>query len=372
MRTGISSRRAPLPALPLKGGGAISIFVAARRCIIGVALLSLVGALSAHAAAPAPTPVTPELIAAAIREGKLVFYTSIEAEVAEKLGKAFSAKYPGVAVQVERTGSERIFQRVDQEYASNIHAVDAFEANDVTHLLYWKQQGWLAAYVPEDVARWPASARDADGFFAASRATLSVMGYNTRLVTPDEAPKSYADLLAPKWSGKIVKAHPGYSGNIMTATFALSRALGWDYFKALGQQRVMQVQSANEAPKKLALGERAIVFDGNEYIALLLKAQGAPVAVIYPSEGTPLCSGAAGVMQDAPHPNAARLFMAYIFSRDGQQLLVDNHLRSFHPDAAEPADRVKLSQIKLLIADPAEQEKAIEEIKRRYQEYFGT
>jgi iron(III) transport system substrate-binding protein len=361
-----SRRRTPLPSLPLKGlkgGGAI--FIAA-------ALLSLVAALPARAGAPPPTPVTPELIAAATKEGKVVFYTSIEAEVAEKLGQAFTAKYPGVAVQVERTGSERIFQRVDQEYASNIHAIDAFEANDVTHLLAWKQQGWLAAYVPEDLARWPASARDADGLYAASRATLSVMGYNTKLIKPEDAPKSYADLLDPKWNGRIVKAHPGYSGNIMTATFALSRALGWDYFKALGQQRVMQVQSANEAPKKLALGERPLMFDGNEYIPLMLKAQGAPVAIIYAREGTPLCSGAAGVMKEAPHPNAARLFIAYFFSRAGQQFLVDNYLRSFHPDVVEPADRVPLSQIKLITADPGEQEQAIEEIKRRYREYFGT
>ena len=63
-----------------------------------------------------------------------------------------------------------------------------------------------------------------------------MIGYNTRLVKPEDAPKSYADLLDPKWAGKIVKAHPGYSGNIMTATFALSRALGWDYFKRLAEQ----------------------------------------------------------------------------------------------------------------------------------------
>jgi iron(III) transport system substrate-binding protein len=329
-------------------------------------------AVPVHAAAPPPVPVTAELVEAATKERKVVFYTSIEAEVAEKLGKAFTATYPGVTVQVERTGSERIFQRVEQEYASNIHSIDAFEANDATHLLAWKQQGWLAPYVPADVARWPASARDAEGLYAASRATLSVMGYNSRLITPEDASKSYADLLDPKWSGRIVKAHPGYSGNIMTATFALSRALGWDNFKALGQQGVMQVQSANEAPKKLALGERPLMFDGNKYIALMLKTQGAPVAIIYPSEGTPLCSGAAGVMKDAPHPNAARLFIAYFFSRAGQQFLADNYLRSFHPDVVEPADRVPLSQIKLLIADPREQEKAIEEIKQRYRDYFGT
>ena len=336
-------------------------------------LVAALGALLA-AAAPAPSPVTPPaLVAAAQQEGKVAFYTAMDVQVAEGLAKAFEAKYPGIAVEVERSGAERIFQRVGQEYASDIHAVDAVDSSDAAHLLYWKQQGWLAAYVPEDVARWPASARDADGFYASNRATLSVIGYNTRLVSATDAPKSYADLLEPQWSGKIVKAHPGYSGNIMTATFELSRRLGWDYFKKLGERHIMQVQSSTEPPKKLALGERPVMFDGNEYNALILKAQGAPIAIVYPAEGTPLAAGSAGVMKDAPHLNAARLFISYLFSLEGQQFLVDKgHLRSFHPDVKEPPDRVPLSEIKLLTADPAEQEKAVDEIKRKYAEYFGT
>jgi iron(III) transport system substrate-binding protein len=339
---------------------------------LALAALSL-AATGAAEAAPAATPVTPELVAAAQKEGKVVFYTAMDVQVATDLKVAFEAKYPGIAASVERSGAERIFQRVGQEYASSIHAVDVVDSSDAVHLLYWKQQEMLAPYVPEDVTRWPAGARDADGLFASNRATLSAVGYNTRLVKPEDAPKSYADLLDAKWKGKIVKAHPGYSGNIMTATFELSRTLGWDYFKKLGQQQVMQVQSSTEPPKKLALGERAVMFDGNEYNALLVKAQGAPVAIVYPSEGTPLVSGSAGVMKDAPHPNAARLFLSFLFSREGQQLLVEQgQLRSFHPDIQEPADRTPLSSIKVLTADPAEQEKAISEIRRKYAEYFGT
>jgi len=340
---------------------------------LGATALTILLGTAAEAAAPPPSPVTPELIEAAKKEGKVVFYTAMDVQVAAGLGKAFEAKYPGITAQVERSGAERIFQRVEQEYSANIHAVDAIDSSDVAHLLYWKEHGLLAAYVPEDVPRWPASARDADGFYASNRATLSVVGYNTKLLKPEDAPKSYADLLDPKWSGKIVKAHPGYSGNIMTATFELSHTLGWDYFKKLGQQHIMQVQSSTEPPKKLALGERPLMFDGNEYNALLVKSQGAPVEIIYPSEGTPLVGGSAGVMKDAPHPNAGRLFINFLFSREGQQYLVDKgFLRSFHPDVKEPADRVPLSKIKVLTADPVAQEKAIEEIKQKYAEYFGT
>src|SRR5262245_24513904 len=335
---------------------------------VGVALV-----LSLSAAATQTSSVTPELVEAARKEGKIVFYTSTDIQVAEGLAKAFELKYPGIRAQIERAGAERVFQRIFQEYTSNIHAVDAVESTDIVHFLYWKRQGRLAAYVPDDVTRWPASARDADGFYAAPRATFSVIGYNTEQLTPENAPTSYVDLLDAKWKGKIVKSHPAYSGNCLTATFVLSRLLGWEYFERLGGQRVMQVQSANDPPKKLALGERQVMLDGTEDVALLAKAKGAPVAIVYPREGSPLVAGGSGVMRDAPHPNAARLFISFMFSRVGQQFLVDKgHLRSFHPDIIEPADRVPLSRIKVLTTDPIEQDKASEEIKAKYAKYFGT
>ncbi|HET7594106.1 MAG TPA: extracellular solute-binding protein [Stellaceae bacterium] len=343
-----------------------------RRAAVAAALL-LPFALPAGAAAPAPTPVTPELVAAAQKEGRVVFYTSIELRLAEKLGQAFEARYSGITVQVERSGAERIFQRVAQEEESNVHAADVVESSDIGHALAWKRGGLLAPFVPADVARWPADARDPDGFFAADRATLSVVGYNTRLVKPEDAPKSFADLLDAKWTDKIVKAHPGYSGTIMTATFEQSQALGWDYFARLARQKVMQVQSATDPPKKLALGERPVMADGSEYVMFGLQSSGNPVAIVYPAEGTPLIVGSAAVMKSAPHPNAARLFMSFIFSRDGQQLMSDvGGLRSFHPDVKEKPGRTPLASIKLLKADPLEQERANEEVKRKYAEYFGT
>ena len=131
---------------------------------------------------------------------------------------------------------------------------------------------------------------------------------------PDEAPKSYADLLDPKWVGKIVKAHPGYSGTILTATFQMQRDIGWDYFEKLAKQNIMQVQSASDPPKKLALGERAVMADGIEYGIFQLKEKGQPVEPIYASEGTPLIIGPNGILKNAPNPNAARLLQSYMLS----------------------------------------------------------
>ena len=174
---------------------------------------------------PAPaSAVTPALIEAARKEGKLSFYTALELNVAERLGKTFEAKYPGISVRVERSGAERIFQRIAQEQASNINAVDVANSTDPAHYLDWKKKDWLAPYLPDDVAKhFPADQVEPDGLYATSCAWMEAIGYNTNLVKREDAPKSYADLLDPKWVGKIVKGHPGYSGAILTATFVLTR-----------------------------------------------------------------------------------------------------------------------------------------------------
>jgi iron(III) transport system substrate-binding protein len=325
-----------------------------------------------HAQAPAPYDATPQLVAAAQKEGKVVWYSATDVQVAEKLARAFEAKYPGIKVQVERSGAERIFQRINQEYGSKIYNADVVETSDEVHFLHFKKMGWLQPAVPTDVARfWPKDERDPDGNFAAYRAHLSVIAYNTKLVKKEDAPKSHADLLDPKWSGKMVKAHPGYSGTIMTGTQALSQAIGWKYFEQLGKQKVMQVQSSTEPPKKLAQGERPVMADGNEYNVFLLKESGVPVEPVYAPEGTPLVVGNAALLKNAANPNAGRLFYHFMFTREAQQLNSDvGGLRSFHPEVKEKAGRVPLSQIKLLHSDPTVLDP--EAIKKKYEEYFGT
>jgi iron(III) transport system substrate-binding protein len=345
-----------------------------RRAFLKTSTAAAVGvfALPAHAAAPEPTPITPALIEAARREGKVSFYTAMDIAVAEKFAKAFEAKYPGIAVRVERSGAERIFQRIAQEKASNIHAVDVVNSADAAHLIVWKRNGWLEPYVPEDVAKhYPPEQKDPDGMYASQRAWLCAIGYNTNLVKPEEAPKSFADLLDPKWAGKMVKAHPAYSGTIMTATYQIARDLGWSYFEKLAKQRVMQVQSSTDPPKKIALGERAVMADGNDYNVILLKEAGQPVEVVYPAEGAPLIVGPNAIFRNAPNPNAARLLQSYLFSLEAQQMLVDVIAqRSFHALVKEKPGRKPLREIKLMKDDPAAVEAQAEEIKTRYTQLF--
>jgi iron(III) transport system substrate-binding protein len=352
MRDGQISRRT---VLKVSGAAAVSVFASPIR-----------------AAAPEPIAITPALIEAAKKEGKVAYYTPIDLPVSEAIAKAFEAKYPGIAVRVERTGAERIFQRIGQEYASNIHAVDVVNSSDAAHFIVWKRDGLLAPFVPEDVAKYySAEHKDPDGVFAGFRGGLSVIGYNTRLVKAEDAPKSFADLLDPKWAGRIVKGHPGYSGTIMTATYEMSRDIGWEYFEKLAKQRVMQVQSASDPPKKLAAGERALMADGNEYVLFQVKDSGGPVEAVYPAEGTPLIVSPNGLFKAAPNPNAARLFQCFCFSPECQELVVNKGgMRSLHAQVRDKPGRRPLGDIKVMKEDAAAVEKMGEEIRTRYSKIF--
>ncbi|MEW6451883.1 extracellular solute-binding protein [Leptospira sp. severe_002] len=325
-----------------------------------------------RAAPPAPEAITPALIEAAKKEGKCSFYTAMDLEFAERLGKTFEQKFPGIAVRVERSGAERVFTRIAQEYQSNIAAVDVANTADQAHVIIWKKEGWLLPFLPQEVVEnYDKTYYDPEGFEVVTRVLVSPFGINTNLVKMEDAPKSFADLLDPKWAGKMVKAHPAYSGTIMNATFQIARDLGWGYLEKLAKQRVLQVQSATDTPKKIALGERAIMIDGAGYLVIRNKEAGQPVDVIYPAEGTPVATSPSVVFKRAPNPNAAKLFQSWMHGREGQQLLVDFARQySAHKQTVEKPGVRKLADIKLMKEDPEGVEKGADEIKRRYGQIF--
>ena len=312
-------------------------------------------------------------VEAAKKEGKVVWYTSLALPTAERVGKLFEAAYPGIKVEVQRTGSQRILQRVMQELQANLKLVDVIHTSDAGHFVLLKEKKLLMKYTPAGVDAFPAGFKDKDGYYYTLRATVNVIAYNTKLVPAAEAPKGWKDLLDPKWKGKLVTAHPGYSGVISTHVLALVHLNGWDYFKQLAQNKLMLVQSAVDPAGVVASGERQVAVNGGDYYYYQMKKKGNPIEVVYPKEGVPLVVSPTAIASFAPHPAAARLFTDFTFSRELQQVMVDSEgLYTGHPDVKYPSDKPKLSELKLLTVEPEELEKRNEEIKNRFVEFFGA
>jgi iron(III) transport system substrate-binding protein len=228
-------------------------------------------------------------------------------------------------------------------------------------------------HTPAGVESFPPGFKDKDGYHYGLRATVNVIAYNTKAVSAADAPRTWKDLLDPKWRGKLVTAHPGYSGVIATHVLALVHLHGWEYWKQLAQNKPMLVQSAVDPAGVVASGERAVAVNGGDYNFFQAKQKGNPVEVVFPAEGVPLVVSPSAITSFAPHPNAAKLFTDFIFSLAVQQVLVDTEgLYTGHPGVKYPAGRPKLGDLKLLQVDPEELEKRNEEIKTRFVELFGA
>ncbi|HKB26228.1 MAG TPA: extracellular solute-binding protein [Methylomirabilota bacterium] len=336
---------------------------------------SLVSSLLAAALvlAAVPSAAQDARVEAARTEGKVVWYTSLALPSAEKVAKLFEAAYPGIKVEVHRTGSQRILQRVMQELQAGLKIVDVIHTSDAGHFVLLKEKKLLAKYTPPGVDRFPAGFKDADGYYYGLRATVNVIAYNTKLVSAADAPKTWKDLLDPRWKSKLVTAHPGYSGVIATHVLALVHLHGWEYFKQLAQNRLMLVQSAVDPAGVVASGERVVAANGGDYYYYQMKKKGNPIEVVYPKEGVPLVVSPTAIAAFAPHPNAARLFTDFTFTRELQQVMADSEgLYTGHPEVKYPTDKPTLSELKLLSVDPEELEKRNEEIKKRFVEFFGA
>jgi iron(III) transport system substrate-binding protein len=313
------------------------------------------------------------LFQAARKEGVVLWYTSLALPSSTAIAHAFKTKYTGIDVEVHRTGSQRVLQRVMQEATAGIKNADVIHTSDAGNFELFKDKGMLLKYTPRGVEPFPAAFKDKDGFYFGMRATLSVIAYNPKVVADKDAPKTWKELLNPKWKGKMVSAHPGYSGIIMTHVLALVNLYGWDYFRDLGKNSLHMVQSANDPAGVVASGERPIGANGAEYFYYKTQKQGNPIQIIYPKEGIPLIVSPVAIAKDAPHPNAAKLFSDFIFARESQQLLADKEgLYTGHPEVTYPADKPKLKDLKLLAPSADELEKRNAEIKKRFTEYFGA
>jgi iron(III) transport system substrate-binding protein len=340
-----------------------------HECIGIVALASVLIILSTAAIASSQDG----RLAEARREGKVVWYTGAALMTAERVARLFEQAHPDIKVEVHRSGSERILQRLMQEATAGIKNADVFNSSDAGHYVLLKKKGMLAKHTPVGAERFPDGFRDPDGTVFGWRAFLIVMSYNSKLLPVGEAPKTWKNLLDPKWKGKLVTAHPSYSGSIASYMLALLNIYGWDYFKQLAQNKPHLTQSVHDPAQLVAAGERIVGANGADYFLYSERKKGNPIGIVYPQDGAPLIVSPSAITSFSLRPSAARLFTDFIFSKEVQQFLADSEaLYVPHAEVTYASDRPKLSELKILTVDPEELERRTEEIKKRFIEFFGA
>ncbi len=315
----------------------------------------------------------PALEAAARKEGGVTWYIAqIDSETAERMGRAFTARYPGIGVSVIRTTGQVAYERLLQDLKNNAAQCDVFSSTDIAQYPALKKRNALAEFRPEGVdGLVPAALATADpGFYYPSAMTGHLLIYNAAKVAAADAPKAWTDLLDPKWKGRVATGHPAFSGCTGVWAVALRKQYGWSYFEALAKNNPRVGRSGND-PVTLINAAECLVGPAPSGTAFQQVDKGNPIAPVYPSDGTTLCVGPSAVMASAPHPNAARLFQSWLMSDEYARLSVANHTDAIRPGMTLTSGQKPLDSVKVLGLSVAEIAKGVPEIIEQWRETFG-
>ena len=203
-----------------------------------------------------------------------------------------------------------------------------------------------------------------------SSATSHIMIYNSLRVTAADAPKSWTDLLDPRWKGRVATGHPAFSGCTGIWVLALTKTYGWSYFEKLAKNNPRIGRSGNDPVTLINAGE-CLVGPAPGNTAFQQVDKGNPIAPVYPSDGSTLCLGPSSVMANAPHPNAARLYMEWLMSDAFGKLSVANHGDPVHPGLTLTSGQKPLDQVPLIALTVEEVSKGIPTIIEQWRYTFG-
>lgn len=294
-----------------------------HRRQIGIAAAA---ALAAPWVARAQGSSLATLYEAARKEGELTWYTVPQtSEVAEKMGRTFTARYPGVKVNVVRTTAQVAFQRLNQDLKAGTPNCDVFTSTDLAHYVDLKGRNLLLKYLPAAVAKQDKRVQnlDADAYFHASSCFMMGLVYNTQKVSAANAPTSWNDLLNPKWNGAAVVAHPAYSGAAGAWCIEMRKLYGDGWFQKLAANKVHVGRSTIDAVTSVISGE-ASVSAGPMSLAARSASRGNPVATLAPKEGPVLILAPSGILAHSRRPNASKLFMEWMLgSEDTERISVE-------------------------------------------------
>jgi iron(III) transport system substrate-binding protein len=294
--------------------------------------LALLFATAARAAEPDPA-----LVEAGRKEGSVVWYsTLIVNQIVRPMVDAFERKYPGIKVQYSRATSSDTAIKIRNEARARRVQADVFDGPNTVFLL--EDANLVADYTPRAAADWPLSLRDVHGHWTAQCMFIWTAAVNTNVVKPEDIPKTYDDLLNPRWKGQIAWTSdltpggpPGFLHNILVDR---GQDRGMDYLRAFAKQEPVVIPAAQRVVlDKVVSGEYPLAVMILNYHATISAGQGAPVKWLRMeplSQSLSLIS----LLKDAPHPNAARLLVEFVLSDEGQKIMADNDYLPASPRVA--------------------------------------
>ena len=310
---------------------------------------------------------------AAKKEGEITWYTShYTSEGAEDLGRGFTEMY-GIKANVVRMTAQVAYQRLLHDLKKNQIICDVFSSTDVGHYVRLAAEDRLEKYAPQTESKIAPMFRnfDSTGYYHTTSAGLVVLTYNSAKVKAEEAPKKWPDLLDIKWKGKVSVGHPGFSGYVGTWALTLRNLYGWSFFDKLEKNKPQIGRSINDTVTALSAGERQVAagWDGS---TLFSASRGNPLAVNYPSDGAVLIIAPSAIMKGAKHPNAARLFMEYLYSIEAAKINARHFAIPLRPEVPSPPGAKPISEIKTIRPTVAEIDKGIAEVIEQWRETFGN
>jgi ABC-type Fe3+ transport system substrate-binding protein len=293
----------------------------AKRIATRIAILTISAIFTLHPLAQA-LAADAALIAAAKKDGQVVWYTTlIVSQAVRPLAKAFTEKYPGVEVRYSRADSGPTALKILNEARAGRLQADVFDGNGTVPPLV--QAGLVAAYLRPTADRYPDELKDPNRHWISTNLYFLTPGINTSLVPTSEMPRTLADLLGPKWRGRIAWSNNPTAGAgtfIGTVLRRLGEKEGMEYLGALAKQKIVNFDATSRAVLDQVInGEYAMALDIFNHHAVLSAAKGAPVDWL---KLEPIAAPiqVASVLKDAPHPSAGRLLLEFLTSEEGQRI----------------------------------------------------
>ena len=309
---------------------------------------------------------------AAKNEKEVTWYVAnLDARNAEAAGRIFTAKY-GIKVNIVRAPSQTIYQRLAQDLAQGVASADVISTADVGNFIALKEKKALALYKPENAAKLLPAFRDLDpeGYFYTTVASPLIIAYNKDKVKPADVPQSWADLTNPKWANRLAFGHPAYSGFAGNWAVQVTKLYGKEYLEKLEKLKPQVGRSLFDAVNLVTSGERLVA--PTPVGPIMERAdKGNPVAIHYPSDGAILVSTPGGVVANAPHPNAARLFMEFLLGPEFGEILVKARYEAMRPDVKALPGVKSMSEVKVIRPTIEETTTGIPKVAELWRSVFG-